>query len=82
MVLISVVMSCIAERAFRGGYRLRRRPPNFEREWEEGICGRADPALKLLSDFFGRADCDLDFPGDGCGRLGCEWDVLKVRDSC
>ena len=59
----------------------RRRPPNFEREWDDEICGRAAPALKLLPGFCGRADGDLDFPADGCGRPDCEWDVLNVRCS-
>ena len=47
---------------------LRRLRPNFEREWEEGICGRDEPAGKFPPPDGGReCDWDLNFPDFCCG---------------
>jgi hypothetical protein len=61
----------------------RRLPPSFEREWEDGICGRDGPARRFPPPDCERAGCDLASRDgrEGNGGRDCDWD-LNFPDFC
>lgn len=54
----------------------RRLPPNFEREWEDGICGRDGLARKFPPPDCGRAGCDLASRDGRFGNVGRDCDCV------